>query len=224
MKTKNQWNKEGLIYGIGGGVLGSMLTASGIVLISAFEGPVITNAVTLTAGLGGGIISGALTLFGVRRTIELQKEKEYKAAIPQKILALHKLEEIVLEYHSKIRKLIAIEYMNKEDENHLVKYNSLMEDFQEGFNGLEYSALTEALKTNEKVYRIVRDALFLVNIDISSLYGDKVLYNSSIEKCIEFTEVQSKAKKLMDEMKRRLHKISVCVNDWLTIYTREMFE
>ncbi|KAB2443278.1 hypothetical protein [Bacillus luti] len=224
MKTKNQWNKEGLIYGIGGGVLGSMLTASGIVLISAFEGPVITNAVTLTAGLGGGIISGALTLFGVRRTIELQKEKEYKAAIPQKILALHKLEEIVGEYLSKIYNLYAIEYMNEENENDLVEYNRLTRNFKKEFNGLEYSALTEALKTNEKVYKIVKSSLLLVRVNISNIGTDNTLYNSSTTKHMEFTEVQSNAQEMIDVVIKELDRIRACISEWLTIYSDGIFE
>ncbi|MCU5002912.1 hypothetical protein CN504_13685 [Bacillus anthracis] len=223
MKTKYQWNKEGLIYGIGGGVLGSMLTASGIVIISAFEGSISTNVVTLTAGLGGGIISGGLTLFGVRRTIELQKEKEDKAAIPQKILTLHKLEGIVLKYQLKINKLIKIDYMNKENEKHLVEYNSLIEDFKKGFNGVKDSILAEALKTNEKVYRIVRDALLVVQLDIENLDIDKYLYNSPT-KNLEFIEVQANVQELMNDIQGELAKISACISQWLKTYSDEIFE
>ncbi|HDR4864598.1 TPA: hypothetical protein QCR55_000930 [Bacillus cereus] len=161
MKTKNQWNKEGLIYGIGGGVLGSMLTASGIVLISAFEGPVITNTVTLTAGLGGGIISGVLTLFGVRRTIDLQKEKERKDSIPQKILFLHKLRKSINECRDNIIDLkVAAEKLEVQKKT---------EESQMKLQKLESKLIEESLRTSSEVYK----ATFKF-VEMMSLYRDSV--------------------------------------------------
>ena len=128
MKIK-KWNKEGLLSGIGGGILGSILMAAIIIVVLKFDGQVITNVVTLIAGLGGGIISGSLTWLGVKYTINEQRRKERKDSIPQKILSLHKLREIIKECRTNVMDLnIAVKLLevSKDLENFKCEYKNLM--------------------------------------------------------------------------------------------------
>ncbi|MDR4169545.1 hypothetical protein [Bacillus nitratireducens] len=159
MKTKNQWNKEGLMYGIVGGVLGSMLTASGIILISAFEGPVITNTVTLTAGLGGGIISGTLTLLGVKRTIDLQKEKERLDSVPQRIKYLMDIQESLANWnlHTKVKFILKVRETDL-SKSYIVKHVFLA-DFETGRGKLVEAIYPVCLEVDGVVYTEIKSFL-----------------------------------------------------------------
>ncbi|MFD4854565.1 hypothetical protein ACFVV6_23005 [Bacillus mycoides] len=94
---KNKLDKNSLLYGIGGGLLGSTLVA--MIVFLSLEGAAVTNMVTLIGGLGGGIISGTLTLFGVKRTIDLQREKERLDSMPQRIKGLMEIQEILQKWN-----------------------------------------------------------------------------------------------------------------------------
>ncbi|MGG3674092.1 hypothetical protein ABES96_23640 [Bacillus nitratireducens] len=80
-----------------GGIVGSALFA-----VTTYGSQTVTNISTIIGGLGGGVISGFLTLQGVRKTIELQKEKELVDSEPDKIRSLHLMINLVNTYRGKL--------------------------------------------------------------------------------------------------------------------------
>ncbi|MFJ8240801.1 hypothetical protein [Bacillus tropicus] len=150
---KRTWNKEGLLSGIGGGILGSILMATIIIVFSKFDEKVITNVVTLIAGLGGGIISGLLTWLGVKYTINEQKRKERKDSITLKILSLHNLREIINECHDSVIDL-KIAVKNLELSKKLEDFQEQVQKFDKTRQELEPKLITESLKINSEVYKV----------------------------------------------------------------------
>ncbi|EJQ02898.1 MULTISPECIES: hypothetical protein [Bacillus cereus group] len=156
---KRKWNKEGLLSGIGGGILGSILMATVIILFSKFDEKVITNVVTLIAGLGGGIISGLLTMLGVRYTINEQrriddekKGKEHKESIIEKILYLRKLNESVTECHHAVVD-VAISKKYLESSKKIEEFKERLQNFDEIRQELESKLIAESLQINNEVYK-----------------------------------------------------------------------
>ncbi|PFK48645.1 hypothetical protein [Bacillus cereus] len=150
MKIK-KWNKEGLLGGIGGGILVSIITLATVVVAFEFEGKITTNMATLIAGLGGGVISGLLTLGGVKYTIDEQKRKERKDSIPQKIASLYKFRKIIEECRNSIVNLkVAIKTL-KMSEN-LEEFQSQVHIFQEEEQRLESKLIEESLQISSEIY------------------------------------------------------------------------
>ncbi|ENQ3077983.1 hypothetical protein ACEOWG_001156 [Bacillus cereus] len=150
MKIK-KWNKEGLLSGIGGGILGSMLVIAAIIVAFEFEGKTTTNMVTLIAGLGGGIISGLLTLGGVKYTIDEQKRKERKDSIPQKIASLYKFRGSIDECKNSIVDL-KVSIKNLKVSENLEEFQSQVQKFQEEVQRLESKLIVESLQISSEIY------------------------------------------------------------------------
>ncbi|MFL1665320.1 beta clamp domain-containing protein [Bacillus cereus] len=193
MKIKN-WNKEGLLGGIGGGILGSILTIATIIVVFEFEGKITTNMITLIAGLGGGIISGLLTLGGVKYTIDEQKRKERKDSIPQKIASLYKFRKSIAECHDSIVDLkVSIKTLKVSED--LEEFQSKVQIFQEEEQRLESKLIEESLQISSEIYEAT---IRYVNIMRKSSYDvrlDSLNYSSSDipEKTEEIEELIDKS-------------------------------
>ncbi|QWH09828.1 hypothetical protein [Bacillus mycoides] len=198
---KKQIDKTSLLYGFGGGIVGSTVVASLVVV--SLQGPAATNIVTLTAGLGGGIISGALTLLGVNRTINLQKEKERLDNIPQRIKGLMEIQGVLKKWNldAKIKFIISIkkdtipvgslriEYVSQLKKTIIPLGKSLYPKYLE-VDGIIYTKIKVFLEYLETWVEQVLDFeenedIPLVNIE--NFYGGKI---KELENCYEtLTEV-----------------------------------
>ncbi|HDR7655441.1 TPA: hypothetical protein QCX68_000843 [Bacillus wiedmannii] len=193
MKIK-KWNKEGLLGGIGGGILGSIIALAAVVVAFEFEGKITTNMATLIAGLGGGIISGLLTLGGVKYTIDEQKRKERKDSIPQKIASLYKFRKIIEECRDSIVDLKVATKTLKMSEN-LEELQSQAQIFQEEEQKLESKLIEESLQISNEIYEAT---IRYVNIMQKYSYDvrlDSLNYSSSDipEKTEEIEELIDKS-------------------------------
>ncbi|OUA56868.1 hypothetical protein [Bacillus thuringiensis] len=193
MKIK-KWNKGELLSGIGGGILGSMLTFAAVIVAFKFEGTTTTNMVTLIAGLGGGIISGLLTLGGVKYTIDEQKRKERKDSIPQKIASLYKFRKSIEECRDSIVDLKVSIKTLKVSKN-LEEFQNQVQIFQEEEQRLESKLIEESLQISSEIYEAT---IRYVNIMRKSSYDvrlDSLNYSSSDipEKTEEIEELIDKS-------------------------------
>ncbi|EJS11819.1 hypothetical protein IKS_05164 [Bacillus cereus VDM062] len=220
MKIK-KWNKEGLLSGIGGGILGSILMAAIIIVVLKFDGQVITNVVTLIAGLGGGIISGLLTWLGVKYTINEQRRKERKDSIPQKILSLHKLREIIKECRTNVMDLnIAVKLL--EVSKDLEDFQMRVQKFDEIRQQLEPKLIAESLKINSEVYSAT-----IQYIQMTRPYGYKVLIDSLGYSPSDIPEKAKEIVTLISEsytlLLKGVDKLDINVSQELHEFEKEMF-
>lgn len=136
-----------------GGIVGSALFA-----VTAYGGQTVTNISTLIGGLGGGVISGLLTLQGVRKTIDLQKKKEFEDSKPQKILSLHIMKKLVEEYKVRIFSLNEVaSTISKHGNTRLL--NEIVEELDAKGNDFERfndKMIKESLNVNSDVYLAVK--------------------------------------------------------------------
>ncbi|MGG0257573.1 hypothetical protein ABEY48_01075 [Bacillus mycoides] len=145
-----------VLYTIGGGIIGSALFAA-----TTYGSQTVTNISTLIGGLGGGVISGFLTLQGVRRTIELQKEKEHEDSKPQKVRSIHVMKKLTEDYKLRITMLKgSISTISKDGNtemlNEIMKYQDEKENDFEHFRD---KMIEESLNVNRYVYLMVKENL-----------------------------------------------------------------
>lgn len=153
---KDQINKKSLLYGIGGVILGSALGASGIIILSSFEGPAITNTIALIGGLGGGAISGGLTFWGVKHTIKAQREKDELEILPRWIMTLEKIKKTLEEWAADKDSFI---YSIQNFENHQRKSQlrtEAIEKFQRDTEKLRIGLSSDYLQADGNVYAKVK--------------------------------------------------------------------
>ncbi|PEW84774.1 hypothetical protein CN445_21810 [Bacillus cereus] len=145
-----------ILYTIGGGIIGSALFAA-----TTYGAQTVTNISTLIGGLGGGVISGFLTLQGVRRTIELQKEKEHEDSKPQKVRSIHVMKKLTEDYKLRITMLKGSINMIPEDGNTAMLSEILKYQDEKGndFDRFRDKMIKESLKVNRYVYLMVKENL-----------------------------------------------------------------
>ncbi|WP_439874946.1 hypothetical protein ACSLGG_02915 [Bacillus mycoides] len=228
MKIK-KWNKEGLLSGVGGGILGSILMAAIIIVVLKFDGQVITNVVTLIAGLGGGIISGLLTWLGVKYTIDEQrrieseqKRKEHKDSIPQKILSMHKLKDSIKECQSNIVDLnIAVKILEASKE--LEEFQGRVQKFDKIRQELEPKLIAESLQINSEVYKATIQCVEKMKPYSYSAFIDSLAYSPSDipEKTEEIVELISESYRLLI---KQIYELDTTVSQALNEFEEEMFK
>ncbi|MGE8053546.1 hypothetical protein ACQKOD_06150 [Bacillus mycoides] len=220
MKIK-QWNKEDLLNGIGGGILGSMLMAAIIIVALKFEGQVVTNVVTLIGGLGGGIVSGLLTWLGVKYTINEQKRKERKDSIPQKILSLHQLNEIIKECRNNVMDVkIAVQLLEMSKD--LKDFQTRVQKFDEIRQQLEPKLIAESLQINSEVYRATIQYIQMMRPYSYGVLIDSLGYSPSDipEKTEEIVALISESYTLL---LKGVDKLGITVSQELHEFEKEMF-
>ncbi|MBO1627810.1 hypothetical protein [Bacillus arachidis] len=147
-----------VLCAIGGGIVGSALFAA-----TTFGGQTVTNISTLIGGLGGGlgggVISGFLTLQGVRKTIELQKEKELVDSEPDKIRSLHLMINLVNTYNGKLLMLRRGIHTIPDDGN-TGKLEELVDQWEKEKGDVDHfrdRMFEESLKVNPDVYFYLKE-------------------------------------------------------------------
>lgn len=225
---KRKWNKEGLLSGIGGGILGSILMATIIIVFSKFDEKVITNVVTLIAGLGGGIISGLLTWLGVKYTINEQRRKDNeqerkgrKDSITLQILSLHNLRESINECRDSVIDL-KIAVKNLELSKKLEAFQEQVQKFDKTRQELEPKLITESLKINSEVYKVTIQCVEMMRSYSFSARVDSLDCSPSDipEKKEEIVNLLSKSYGLLV---KRVDKLDKTVSEKLLELEKEMF-
>ncbi|MCC2491801.1 hypothetical protein LKM14_00305 [Bacillus cereus] len=153
--TKNKkvpWERDKIklvLCTVVGGVVGSALFA-----VTAYGGQTVTNISTIIGGLGGGVVSGFLTLQGVKRAIDLQKEKELVDSEPDKIRSLHLMKNLVNTYNGKLFVLHSGIHTIKEDgkTEKLAELVNQWEKEKGDFNHFRDRMFEESLKVNPDIY------------------------------------------------------------------------
>ncbi|AWC30021.1 hypothetical protein [Bacillus cytotoxicus] len=153
-----------------GGVVGSALFA-----VTAYGGQTVTNISTLIGGLGGGVISGFLTLQGVKRTIELQKEKESEDSKPQKVQSIHIMIKLTEEYKLRISMLEgAVDWISKDGNTEkLYGISEHLDAKRNVFERFNDKMIKESLNVNQDLY-------FFVKKNLKNISSQDILLNTKI--------------------------------------------
>lgn len=205
--TKDKMNL--ILYTIGGGILGSALFAA-----TMYGAQTVTNISTLIGGLGGGVISGFLTLQGVKRAIELQKEKEREESKPQKIRSIHKMKNLTADYNLRIIMLKgAIDWISKDGNTE--KLNEISDHLDEkgnDFDRFKDKMIKESLMVNHDIY-------FAVKENLGNIRTADALLTSFI-----FTGKIHPTEDLRENITENIEKILVAVNNIEDYLERELTE
>ncbi len=194
---------------IGGGIVGSALFA-----VTTYGAQTVTNISTLIGGLGGGVISGFLTLQGVKRAIELQKEKEGEESKPQKIRSIHIMKNLTAEYNLRIIMFKgAIDWISKDGNTE--KLNEISDHLDEkgnDFDRFKEKMIKESLKVNHDIY-------FAVKENLGNIRTADALLTSLI-----FTGKFHPTEDLRENITENIEKILVAVNNIEDYLERELTE
>ncbi|MGE1048666.1 hypothetical protein [Bacillus sp. GMs2/1] len=207
---KDQINKKNLLYGIGGGILGSALGASGIIILSSFEGPAITNTIALIGGLGGGAISGGLTLWGVKHTIKAQRKKDELEIFPKWIMTLDKIKEVLKTWEdSRISFVSQIQNFNNIPKRTQLRIDAI-DDFQVSIKKLTSELLPHYLQADGNIYAKVKGFLNELEVIVADMkeiedgpkeYSLEELQRLHGEKILD---LNTKTRQLQDFLQKKL--------------------
>ncbi|EEL63118.1 hypothetical protein bcere0025_41610 [Bacillus cereus F65185] len=203
------------VYTVGGGLIGSALFAA-----ATLGGQGITNAVTLAAGLGGGVISGLLTLQGVRKTIELQKEKELEDSKPKKIRSLHFMINLAYTYNVKLT-MVRVGLNTILDDGDTKKLEELVNQWEKDKGNVDSfrdRMLEESLMVNPDIYFYLKKRIKKIEDNdakmTSSIMTGTYFYVSDIKE--EIKKIYEDSKIINAEIVRRL-------NEELDKYEKSLF-
>lgn len=201
--TLNEGKINLALYTIGGGLIGSALFAA-----ATLGGQGITNAVTLAAGLGGGVISGLLTLQGVRKTIELQKEKELEDSKPKKIRSLHFMINLAYTYNVKLT-MVRVGLNAIPDDGDTKKLETLVNVWEKDKGNVDSfrdRMLEESLMVNPDIYFYLKKRIRKIEDNDANMSSYIItgthFYVSNIKE--EIMELYEDSKKINAEMVIRL--------------------
>ncbi|MDF9615153.1 hypothetical protein P5763_24375 [Bacillus cereus] len=210
-----------VLYTIGGGIVGSALFAA-----TTYGGQTVTNISTLIGGLGGGVISGFLTLQGVRKTIELQKEKEFEESKPQKVLSLHIMKKFIEEYKLRIimldQAVITVsQYKNTTMLDKIVEEVDAKGNNFERFND---KMIKESLNVNSDVYLAVKSNLEYIKTEdlelITKIFIGKF---DTVEKLDAAEKLEEEITSRTQNILRKVLSVDAYLDEELTKYEKLLF-
>lgn len=197
------------LYTFGGGVVGSALVAA-----TMYGAQTVTNISTLIGGLGGGVISGFLTLEGVKRAIDLQKEKEREESKPQKVLSLHLMIKLTDRYKFRISMLESA--VNSIPESGHKGLKSMLEYVDKGEKAIDFECFSD--KMIEESLRIDRDIYFPIKENLDRIKSYDILLDS----CISYTGAMRTKEKLQEDVTKYIGKILMGVKEIEALLGREL--
>lgn len=198
-----------------GGVVGSALFA-----VTAYGGQTVTNISTLIGGLGGGVVSGLLTLQGVKRAIDLQKEKELVDSEPDKIRSLHLMINLVDTYNEKLLMLLR-EIPAIPDDGDTRRLAELVNQWEKEKGNVDYfraRIFGESLKVNPDIYFYIKEEFPKIEKNDSEMMTD-------IMTCTYFPieGIGKEIKKFSKDSNLIVEKIVNRLNKELDVYEQSLF-
>ncbi|MGF9851327.1 hypothetical protein CN556_10245 [Bacillus wiedmannii] len=215
--TLNEGKINLVLYTVGGGIVGSALFAA-----TTYGAQTVTNISTLIGGLGGGVISGFLTLQGVKRAIDLQKEKEREESKPQKVLSLHLMIKLTERYKFRISMLEGV--INSIPESGHKRLKSMLEYLDKEKTAIDFDYFSD--KMIEESLRIDRDIYFPIKENLDRIRSYDILLDS----CISFTaetrtkeELQEDVTKYIGIILKKVKEIEALLERELDVYEQSLF-
>ncbi|GAB6594372.1 hypothetical protein C2L96_21090 [Bacillus cereus] len=197
-----------VLYTVGGGIVGSALFAA-----TTYGAQTVTNISTLIGGLGGGVISGFLTLQGVKRAIDLQKEKEREESKPQKVLSLHLMIKLTKRYKFRIRMLKSVE--NSIPGSGHKRLKEMLEYLDKEKTAIDFEYFSD--KMIEESLRIDRDIYFPIKESLDRIST----YDIVLDSCISTGDMRPK-EELQEDVTKYIGKILMRVNEIKDFLEREL--